>query len=222
MNHVYGIDIGNSFSFQDQIRYIADAISKKKAVRRYFGNSPFVTPNKDLFALRKDDNNQIIVTTTPGPESKINITVRHEYTTKDDYNNITALTKECCELICNRLEVEIIRIGTIFEIVSNVSDKFAIFNSNFSNEILPDRYKPFGGYVKHIYTILPEQIGKELNVNLEIDVNTTEEKIITKVDINNKDVFMGMTQEEIIKLGDYSLLFIQTELNDIFKRRVYH
>jgi hypothetical protein len=208
---LYGIDIGASLKFEQNIVSIADQISKKKLARAYFGNSPFITPDKKFFVLKKGQN-EIILGNHPGPEGKVNLTVRHYSTDKGDFDNIAKITKECCEIITNSLDVEIMRIGSVNELIADVESRSKVFGQELARNILSSDFNYHGGYVKYLYTITPENIGKELNVNLEFDCNQFEEKIKVVLDINNRNLEIGMIPEEVVKIGDYSFDFLKNVL----------
>lgn len=218
MQHFFGIDIGTSFEFQDKIRTIGQQISQKKAARMYFGNRPFVTPEKNAFFLKKDEENEIVLINIEGTKPMINLTVRHNQESKGSFDEITKLTQEISEIICNQLGVEIMKIGSVFEIISDVNDRFQVYQDKFVPSLLP-KLTAVGGFTRYIYEITIPKINKECYINIDIDVNRTAEKILIKLDINNKDIHIGMVPGEVIGIGEYSFDFLYNELNVLLKSK---
>lgn len=212
MQQRYGITYETSIRYKSVIENIADEIYKKKTARIYFGNSPFVSPDKEIFILKKDNGNELLLSIVEAPiNASINLMINTQYANKDQDTNreIKSFVGECCNIINKNLDIDISRIGTVYEFTVSMENASQFILNNFVIDIFNGSLALNGGNYMYLYRDTPLSIGKEMNINLTITINDKNDKLLFKIDINNKNNVVGEVSEEFIDLiANYAYDFV--------------
>lgn len=216
MVHTYGISFNFSFKFKDKIENVSDGISQKQTIRKYFGSSPFLTPDKKTLVFQKN-NNQLIIGLNESPiGSNIGVTAKYDISKELlELKEVAIAVQECCTIVNKEIGVKIERIGSINQFTGSVmqDDSYSVLEKHFVRNIIDNVGDFNGGDFKYLYRDTPKEIGKSLNINIGISSSDKLDIVNVILDINNNEgLDYGAENDNILKIAQYSFNFLSNNL----------